>query len=625
MLLTISGRLDLRSLCSLQSACRAIHASLSPLLLQLPALHLLDTAVPANALKRYLESNTTILDLTLNCARLKEEDAALLLKSHLQRLHLKNCFQLSQHPHFCFDIGWHCTNLRYLSLDLYWPNDWEMLTGYLLDLRKMLSFLNCLESLSLQGQGREFDAQVFGMLPEVLGPSIKSLRIIHMEEIDARGLPNIRWTTEADRLMAGVHVVECRNLQKLSLVLSTITDTLMSILTSNLVCLTELDLQDDPTSLPRADLDLSNWGVQQVANCRNLKGLSLIRGKLHIWSRGQSSSFRRVNDLGFLMMAESCKSLERIKLGRFTQVTDTGLNSILEKCSKLRMFELIGMKQTSDLTFHDMSATSASLIVVSLPAANQITSDAAAQLACCSQLKFLNLAFCRSVGDRGLKAISYLTRLSVLDLSGADVTDFGLFSLSKSNSPLVSLSLRSCKRLTHTGIVALAQGGLPATLQALDLSNLPTVTDHTVVAIIDSGMQIVDLRLRDCYSVTDACMAALASMKYRGNYHGGSLRVLDIANNIGMTPNVLTWFQRPYFPRLQWLGLGKHLKFEPMAAHLVEERAAVEFSFATTMDVEFGYDVLSSRHREHWDVPLNEQGGSGVPLFDNCELCALHC
>ncbi|MCO5563576.1 hypothetical protein L7F22_017221 [Adiantum nelumboides] len=480
------------------------------------------------------------------------------------------------------------------------------------------------KSLSLEGQGREIDGHVFGMMPEMLSSSLKPLRIIHMEESDAWRLINVRWTLEADPLTPGVPVLGCSNLKKLSLVLSTISDTIMSILTSNLTCLTELDLLDDPIAVPQPELDPSNWGVQQVANCRNLKALSLIRGKLNVWSRGQSSSFRRVNDLGFLMMAESCKGLASIRLGRFTQVTDTRLNSILQNCSQLRMFELIGMKQTSDLTFHDMSATSHSLIVVSLPATNQITSDAVAQLACCSQLKLLNLAFCRSVGDRGLKAISYLTNLSILDLSGADVTDFGLFSLSRTNSPLASLSLRSCKRLTHTGIIALAQGCLRATLQALDLSNLPSVTDNTVIAFIDSGMRIVDLRPRDCYSISDACVAALASMKYLGNFYGGSLKTLDVSNNIGLTPNVLTWFQRRYFPRLHWLGLGKYMKCAPMAAQLVEQRDSLHFSFAATSDVEIGYDALSSRHRDHWDVPLGEQGGLGVSVFESCEMCALN-
>lgn len=480
--------------------------------------------------------------------------------------------------------------------------------------------LNVWQSLSLQGQGRTLDGRVFGMLPKILGPSIKSLRVIHMEESDALQISNVKWIAEADRIIPNVRVVGCQNLERLSLVLSTITDILMSILTGNLTCLTELDLEDDPTSLPPVDLDLSNWGVQQVANCKNLKRLSLVRGKPNVWSRGQSPSFRRVNDLGFLLMAQSCKNLESIRLGRFSQVTDSGLNSLLESCSQLHTFELIGMKQTSDLTFHDMSATSRSLVVVSLPAANQITSEAVAQLACCSNLKFLNLAFCRSVGDRGLKALSYLTKLSILDLSGADVTDFGLFSLSKSNSPLVSLSLRSCKRLTHTGICALVQGCLPATLQALDLSNLPAVTDDTVVVLVNSRMQIIDLRLRDCYSITDACVAALASMEYKGNCCGGSLRVLDLLNNVGVTSSSLVWFQKPYFPRLQWLGLGRHLQFHCAVALLKEERASVHFSFATSSDVDFGYEALSSKHRDHWS---EEQGGFGTSLDKYCELCSL--
>ncbi|KAH7428515.1 hypothetical protein KP509_09G005200 [Ceratopteris richardii] len=462
-----------------------------------------------------------------------------------------------------------------------------------------------------------FDGQVFRILSTVCPPSLRALRIININEGDIRRLFDLSFIPSTDHLTPDIHVTGYSSLQKISLVLDTITDTLMCVLTSTLVNLTELDLLDDPVVPPQADL--SNWGIQQIANCQNLKVLSLIRGRSKSWGRGQSSSFRRVNDLGLLLMAESCKDLEIVRLGGFSQVTDTGLHCILENYPHLRVFELIGMKQTSDLTFHDMVATSCSLVVVSLPAANQITSDAVVQLASCSQLKLLNLAFCRSVGDRGLKALSYLSKLSLLDLSGADITDFGLISLSKSSMPLVSLSLRSCKRLTHNGITALTRGSLPYTLQELDFSNLPCITDLSVMAFIESGMQLIDLRLRDCYAISDECVAALASMNYAGKDHGGSLRVLDLSNNIGVSRKILNLFQKPCFARLEWLGLPKHLKSEVMATRLHDQRPRVHFSFTTNPDKEFSYDTLSSKHRDHWGVEI----GVGLSFHQRCDLCAL--
>lgn len=592
-------KLDVQSICSISLACRSLHSCASVVLPQLPKVSLVDISLCGRDLERVLHANRNVRSLTLDCRKLEDGDIGLLLKSHLQELCLWRCGKFS-HRLF-LEIGRHCTGLRCLSLELSCPDDIEGFNIYRASLEHMLSRLRDLECLALSVE--VFDDQVFCTLPRFVGPSLKALEVGFMSEVDARNLVNVSWIGQTAS-SPGVRVVGGRNLQKLSLLLCRITDSLITILTQNLACLSHLELEDVPLESQRIVDDLSNWGVQQVAACTKLKRLSLVRGK------GQSdASFKRVNDLGFLLLAQCCKGLESIRLGGFSQVTDTGLNGLLHGCANLHTFDLVRMCQTSDLTFHDLSATARSLIAVNLVAATKITSDSLVQLASCKNLKSLNLTGCRSVGDTGLIVVSSLLKLSCLILNGADITDAGLRSLGKGSTPLVVLSLRGCKRLTDSGICSLMQGILPATLETVDFSNIPAVTDHTVAALVSSGMQIINLRLRDCHLLTGACVSALASMQYKGKCHGASLRLLDLWNNKGIAASSLHWFKKPYFPRLRWLGLGSHLQNEAPIS-FVHERPTVEILWDGG-ELDCGIEGLLG-----WKPSCKEESGVGFSADD---------
>ncbi|XP_021903710.1 F-box/LRR-repeat protein 10 isoform X2 [Carica papaya] len=342
------------------------------------------------------------------------------------------------------------------------------------------------------------------------------------------------------------------NIQKLCLSVDYITDAMVSTISKGLVSLTHLDLRDTPLVEPRVSFDLTNAGLQQINQHGKLKHLSLVRSQELLITH-----FRRVNDLGILLLADRCTNMESIHLGGFCRVTDTGFKTILHSCSSLYKLKVSHGTQLTDLVFHDITATSLSLTHVSLRWCSLLTNHAVKNLASNLELEVLDLRCCKSLGDGALQAVGNLPKLKVLLLDGSDISDSGLAYLrARVISSLISLSIRGCKRLTDKCISLLFDGTSKLVLRELDLSNLPHLSDGGVLTLAKCRVPVTELRLRQCPHVGDTSIMALASMQVdEDRCHGSSLKLLDLYNCGGITPLTFRWLKKPYFPRLRWLGV----------------------------------------------------------------------
>lgn len=342
-------------------------------------------------------------------------------------------------------------------------------------------------------------------------------------------------------------------IQKLCLSVDYITDTMVSTISKCLASLIHLDLRDSPIMEPRIAFDLTNIGLQQINSHGKLKHLSLVRSQ-EIFP----TYFKRVNDLGILLMAQKCASMESFSLGGFCQVTDTGFKTILHSCANLYKLRVSRGTHLTDLIFHDIAATSLSLTHVSLRWCNLLTNLAVTRLAFNRDLVVLDMRDCRNLGDNALRAISTLPKLKTLLMDGSDITDMGLCHLRKGvMSTLVTLSVRGCKRLTDKCISFLFSDSSNRGLKELDLSNLPNLSDAGILLLAKSHIPLFELRLRQCPLIGDTSVMALASMKVKENgWQGSSLRLLDLYNCGGITQLAYRWLKKPYFPRLRWLGIS---------------------------------------------------------------------
>ncbi|CAD6246138.1 unnamed protein product [Miscanthus lutarioriparius] len=181
------------------------------------------------------------------------------------------------------------------------------------------------------------------------------------------------------------------SLESLSLVLDTITDELVMLITSNVHKLVELCPEDEPVTQPNLPEDLTN--VKALGLCHNLRHLS------------------------------------RHVVVVTSDVSDAGYAALLHSGKDLKKFEVSNGSCLSDLACLDLDKAAPNISEVRLLNCALLTSDTAISLAPCTNLKVLDLSGCKSIADSGLVSISRLPNLTLLDLAGADITDAGLSAL----------------------------------------------------------------------------------------------------------------------------------------------------------------------------------------------------
>ncbi|KAK7280611.1 hypothetical protein RJT34_25676 [Clitoria ternatea] len=546
LLATIMTKLDIASICSLASTSSTFRFCAHHILSFLPTFHLLDIAPSGELLRPLLPPNPYLMSLKVDCGRLDDSALAFLLKPSLLELCLHNCADFS--GKLLSEIGTRCKDLRSLYLGSVAEKRGRAI--HISDLEELLGGCSQLEALILMFDVSLFLRHNFARVWASASEKLTSLEIGYISSVTVTELlsPNLGSHQPLNPVLPSI----LPSIQKLCLSVDYITDAMVGTISKGLVFLTHLDLRDAPLIEPRITFDLTNAGLQQINQLGRLKHLSLVRSQEFL-----ATYFRRVNDLGLLLMADKCANMESICLGGFCRVTDTGFKTILHSCSHLYKLKVTHGTHLTDLVFHDISATSLTLTHVSLRWCNLLTNHAVVSLASNKELKVLDLRDCRSLGDEALQAIGVLPKLKVLLLDGSDITDAGLSCLRPHviNS-LYALSLRGCKRLTDKCITALFNGCSVRELRELDLSNLTNLSDNGVLLLAKSRIPFLELRMRQCPLIGDTSVMALASMQFdEARWHGSSLRLLDLYNSGGITPLAFRWLKKPYFPRLKWLGV----------------------------------------------------------------------
>lgn len=541
---TILSKLDLRSLCAASASCRYFRSCAIHTLSFIPSFHLLEIAPTLDLLRPLLPPNPYLRSLKLDCSRLDDSSIGYLARASLHELCLHNCENIS--GRLLFELGRKCPDLR--SVYLSSLAEHRRLSVLYSELKELLTGCLHLESLSLLFDVAEVDDPEFAQVWATASDKLTSLEIgyIPMSMLTALLASAVKSRQSSPVLRTSVFP----NLQKLCLSVDYITDILMSSLSTGLPSLTHLDLQDAPIVEPIQSSDLTNLGLQNINQHGKLKHISLIRSQEFLFTY-----FRRVNDLGILLMSDACASLEGISLGGFCRVTDTGFRAIIHACSNLRKLRVSHGSQLTDLVFHDMSATSLSLTHVSLRWCNLLTDIGIKRLSFNTDLTVIDLRDCRNIGDESLECLSHLHKLHTLLLDGTDISDMGLLFLGRGRFPLTSLSLRGCKRLTDVFIPPLFCNSVGLGIQMLDLSRIPNLSDNGILSLAKTRIPLAELRIRECPLIGDISVMALASMQVEGGSFGSSMRLLDIYDCGGITPLAIRWFKNPYFPRLRWLGV----------------------------------------------------------------------
>ncbi|XP_062017113.1 F-box protein At-B [Rosa rugosa] len=544
-------KLELETLCSLACVSRAMNSSVSQALPSLSSLNLSAFSANAQILSSIVGGCRGLNSLTLNCLRLDDSSLAVFLGARLQELNLLCCSLMSYQV--LASIGEACPNLRVLVLELV---DQESPQAFKINMDRMLNGCLCLESLSIKIRWRGVGANPLQPFRFFLPKTLKSIKlqpvleeeVIHFTSLNdafRNYLPTANVSTPVSKSSFGFA------LQRLSLVLDVISDQLIVVIG---ICdnLAELDLEDRPIQEPLPNHDLTSVGLMSLASSFRLKGLSLVRSRQNC-----QVSFKGVDDMGMFVFSKYCTTLESVRLFGFSRVSDAGYASVLQSCQNLKKFEVRNAFLMSDLAFVDLTRFSCSLVEVKLLSCCLITCETVNQLTSSGVLEVLDLYGCRSIADSCLISIASLHSLTMLNLSGADISDYGLSVLGTGNPPITHLCLRNCKGVTDEGVLLLFLGGgtIGKTLSSLDLGHIPGISDKAVLTIAVAGTEITELCLRYCSSMTNSSLEALATRK-QDRDDCKLLRRLDLFNCKGLSADSIRLLKRPFFPGLHWLGIG---------------------------------------------------------------------
>ncbi|XP_072647554.1 F-box and leucine-rich repeat protein 13 isoform X10 [Canis lupus baileyi] len=243
---------------------------------------------------------------------------------------------------------------------------------------------------------------------------------------------------------------------------------------------------------------------------------------------------KRITD-GSLMSLSPLKQLTVLNLANCIRIGDVGLKQFLDGpvSTRIRELNLSNCIHLSDASIVKLSER-------------------------CSNLNYLSLRNCEYLTDLGIEHIVYIFSLVSVDLSGTNISNEGLMSLSR-HKKLKELSLSECYKITDVGIQvprltllgkvffsvpppaqllspkrdetkAFCKGSL--ILEHLDVSYCPQLSDEIIKALAIYCIYLTSLSIAGCPKITDSAMEMLSA---KCHY----LHILDISGCVLLTDQML--------------------------------------------------------------------------------------
>ena len=236
---------------------------------------------------------------------------------------------------------------------------------------------------------------------------------------------------------------------------------------------------------------------------------------------------KKVTDNSFGRIGTHCKNLVSLDLGGCTKISNTGL--LLLVSLGLPALTHLNLRSCWQLT--DAGISHLTNGPNSLPIATLILQDCQKltdmSLRHISEglptLKSLNLSFCASITDSGMKCLARMASLRELNLRFCDnISDIGVSYLSQGSVGLQSLDLSFCDRVTDSAMAHIASGLF--NLKSLSLAAC-RLQDDGVAKISKTLLDLERLSLGQCSRITDRSLVLV----------GDSMRKLDSLDVYGCT------------------------------------------------------------------------------------------
>jgi F-box/leucine-rich repeat protein 14 len=256
-----------------------------------------------------------------------------------------------------------------------------------------------------------------------------------------------------------------------------------------------------------------------------------------------------VTDSSLRRITINCRNVEVLDLAGCSKITNHSLFyiSMLKKVKKLN---LRSCRQISDYGIGDLCNISVqentrSLEDLCLQDCQKLSDESLRHISAgLPNLDKINLSFCVSITDTGLKSLSKLTTLRDLNLRSCDnISDIGVGFLGENGLNLHSLDVSFCANITDSGMKHIASG--ISSLRSLSLTTC-SIGDDGLKRLSKALSDLEVLNIGQCVAITDEGLLSLAE-------HSNRLRSLDLYGCPKVTSSALALVRK--LPRLERLNL----------------------------------------------------------------------
>lgn len=301
---------------------------------------------------------------------------------------------------------------------------------------------------------------------------------------------------------------------------------------------------------------ITNLESLNLSGCYNISDKSLTHAFVYevpTLTYLDLSLCKQVTDASLGRLVQYLNNLEVLKLSGCCNVTNTGLVFISRGFPKLRQLNLRSCWHISD---HGISYLSGfnietapgnlSLEYLDLQDCQRI-SDEGLQLisAGLTKLVNINLSFCVSITDSGLKYLAKMPTLRELNLRSCDnISDLGLQYLAEGGSRVTHLDVSFCDKIGDQALLHISQGLF--NLKSLSLSACP-ISDSGLESIARTLHELEVLNIGQCAKVSDKGLNVVAESLVR-------LKCIDLYGCTKITTAGIERIMK--LPQLSKLNLG---------------------------------------------------------------------
>ncbi|XP_058058999.1 F-box/LRR-repeat protein 14 [Anopheles bellator] len=293
-----------------------------------------------------------------------------------------------------------------------------------------------------------------------------------------------------------------------------------------------------------------------LSGCYNITDVAIghaFAGDLPNLKMLDLSLCKQVTDSSLGRITQHLKNIEILELGGCCNITNTGLLLISWGLKKLRRLNLRSCWHISDHGIGHLAGLSKetadgtpALEFLGLQDCQRLSDEALRHIAQgLTSMRSINLSFCVSVTDSGLKHLARMPHLEELNLRACDnISDIGMAYLTEGCSSIATLDVSFCDKVADQAMVHISQGLFQ--LRSLSLSACQ-ITDEGLSRIAKSLHDLETLNIGQCSRITDRGLELVAEELV-------NLRAIDLYGCTRLTPSALQKINQ--LPKLSKVNLG---------------------------------------------------------------------